>query len=221
MTNQYYECGAQNVSIRDKRVLRAVYKCMSCVDFTRYFLIEFSPDLSWMQKVGQLPPWDISVNKEMRDLLDERLDIYQRGLICESQGYGIGAFAYYRRIVEDFIDELLNDMYELIDEKDKDDYKVAWDQVKGSHNATDKIKAVQDLLPSSLTPGGTNPLKLLYKTLSEGIHSDSDDVCLEEAETIRHILTFLINEVKKHQHDSKEFTTNIKKLIKKPKSEVK
>ena len=60
-----------------------------------------------MKKVGQSPAWDIVMDKELESLLGDHAYFYKSGLICESQRYGIGAFAYYRRIVEEVIDELL------------------------------------------------------------------------------------------------------------------
>ncbi|MBZ2164501.1 hypothetical protein [Methanobacterium spitsbergense] len=194
-------------------VIGLEYICMSCKKFKRYFFIEISEDLNWIRKIGQVPPWDISVDKEIGDLLGkERLEIYQKGLINESQSYGIGAFAYYRRIVEGVIDELLKEISVMIDEKNLVEYNEALKKLKDSHNGEEKIKAVYDLLPLRLIPNGNNPLKILYKVLSEGIHSDSDEECLENAQTIRHILIFLITEVKNHQIGAKQFTAGLKRL---------
>ena len=48
-----------------------------------------------------------------------------KGLVSESQGYGIGAFAYYRRIVEEIIDEMLKQIGDLISGVDKERYAAA------------------------------------------------------------------------------------------------
>jgi hypothetical protein len=60
----------------------------------------FSPKGGFVQKVGQFPPWSIRVDRNAEQILGQHVEIYKRGLTCESQGYGIGAFSYYRRIVE-------------------------------------------------------------------------------------------------------------------------
>lgn len=217
-TNRYHELYNYSNVVAAGKVIRAKYHCMGCKNFNRYFFIEIDKDSKWIRKVGQLPAWDISIDSEIRNLLGkERSDIYQKGLINESQSYGIGAFAYYRRIVEDVIDELLETISIMIDEKNKEEYKEALDKVKESHNGEEKIKAVYDLLPERLVPNGNNPLKILYKILSKGIHSDSDEECLRNAEKIRVILKFLIKEVKNHQIDADQFTSALDKLGKKEK----
>lgn len=102
----------------------------------------------------------------------------------------------------------------MIDEKNREEYKDALEKIQESHNGEDKIRAVYDLLPPRLTPGGNNPLKKLYKILSKGIHFDSDEECLKNAETIRVILKFLISEVKNHQIGASQYTLALKKLDK-------
>lgn len=75
------------------------YICTSCENFRRYFLIKFDSDGNYMMKVGQEPSWDITLDRNLEKMLGERADYYKKGIICESQSYGIAAFAYYRRIV--------------------------------------------------------------------------------------------------------------------------
>ncbi len=41
-------------------------------------------------------------------MLGEHLKDYRKGLICENHSYGVGAYSYYRRIIENVIDDLLN-----------------------------------------------------------------------------------------------------------------
>ena len=50
------------------------------------------------------------------------------------------------------------------------------------------IDMVKDSLPESLLVDGHNPFKLLHKALSIGIHSETDDKCLEIAHNIRMVL---------------------------------
>jgi DNA-binding transcriptional ArsR family regulator len=130
-------------------------------------------------KVGQYPAWDISIDKSISSVLGKYKELFKKGLICESQGYGIGAYAYYRRIVELSIDELLDDICELVDESGRDKYKIALRKTKETSVASEKIELVKDLLPASLRPAGMNPLGLLYGFLREGIHDKSDEECIE------------------------------------------
>ena len=69
------------------------------------------------------------------------------------------------------------------------------------------------MLPKSLQVDGMNPLKELYGVLSQGIHNETDEECIEKAETIRRILVFLVNQVIRTKKDKKSFTEGMKKIL--------
>jgi len=168
-----------------------------------------------IEKVGQYPPWDISIKKKLQKILGEYSDYYKKGLICESQASGIGANIYYRRIVEEIIGELLEDIKEFLVGEDREKYEKVLEETKKSKNAQDKINLVKDLIPPILMVGSQNPLKVLYNILSGGIHVKTDEDCLEDAQIIRETLTFLINSILRRQKDKQKYDDNIKKLLEK------
>ena len=108
----------KNLTLEGNRPPRGVmwyiYRCASCKEFLRNFLLKFDPEGNYVMKVGQEPPWDISPDQALEKALGDRADYYRKGLVCESQGYGIGAFSYYRRIVEEVIDDLLTEISALL-----------------------------------------------------------------------------------------------------------
>jgi len=192
MSNEYY----QNYSYDDTssgRVVRITYLCAACKKYERFFLLQFAEN--YVTKVGQYPPWEIVPDKNLSELLGEHQDYYKKGLVCESQGYGIGAYAYYRRIVESIIDQLLDSIVDLIAESEKEHYLKALRQTKETTIAQEKIDLVKDLLPEILRPDGMNPLNLLHSTLSEGLHAKTDEECLEIASTKIDTLFFLVNQI--------------------------
>lgn len=207
----YYEGCYSTSKISLNQIVKIKYECVGCKKGNYEFLVRLSEN--HIQKVGQYPPWSINPEKNIEKALGEYLDIYKNGLICESQGYGIGAYAYYRRIVEDIIDTLLDDIKDLVDENNIEEYNELLERTKKSNNATDKIEIVKDHLPSILKPNGQNPLKFLYSILSEGIHSSSDKDCLEIAVNVRNILTFLVDQIINSKNTSKEFTDSMKELL--------
>ena len=199
-------------------IVKVEYNCAACEKFKRTFILKFSENLDYVVKVGQHPPWDISISKNLEEILDKYSDTYKKGLVCESQGYGIGAYAYYRRIVEEIIDELLNSIEELIEKEDeKDKYKRGLEEVRKTTVAQSKIELVKDLLPSILTTSDMNPLAILHSKLSEGLHARTDEECLEIAEAIREALEFLINRVIENKKSAYKFTESMKKLLDKNK----
>lgn len=219
MVNQYYEFfNIMNVSSGDRKI-RLLYKCEACKKFERLFFIYVDPELKYFYKIGQYPEWEIKIEKNLEKLLDRHAPNYKKGLVCEAQGYGIGAFSYYRRITEEIIDELLDSISELIETENKKMYSAALAKTKETRVTQEKIDLVKDLLPSILRPNGINPLGVLHTELSEGLHKETDAECLETAEHIRSILEFLINQIIASRQSAKAFTESMKKLLGK-KSEI-
>jgi len=68
-----------------------------------------------MEKVGQFPGPDISIDRQVQKVLQaEDMTLYKKGRIREAQSFGIGAFAYYRRLLESVISRLLEEVAELV-----------------------------------------------------------------------------------------------------------
>lgn len=215
MVNEYYEFNHyMNVPSADEKV-RLLYECQSCRQFRRQFDVYISQDLDFVYKFGQYPEWEIKMDKNLENVLGKHSKTFRKGLVCESQGYGIGAFAYYRRITEEIIDELLDSISDLVDEANKAEYKIALEKTKQTRVTQDKIELVKDLLPSILKPNGMNPLGVLHSELSEGLHAETDQACLENASHIKSILTFLINQIIQSKESAKGFTESMKSLLEK------
>jgi len=215
MINKYYEDKPHmNYKSNDEK-LRLLYKCQSCRSFTRQFQIYISPDLDYYYKFGQYPEWEIKMDKNLEKTLGKQAKTFRKGLVCESQGYGIGAFAYYRRIIEEIIDELLESITDLVETENKEKYLAALEETKKTRVTQEKIELIKDLLPTILRPDGMNPLGVLHSELSEGLHAETDQNCLENASHIKDILTFLINQIIQSKEAAKQFTSSMKSLLEK------
>lgn len=201
--------------LKENQIIHLNYICASCEKFNRLISYRIGKDRQYIEKVGQYPPWDISIKKKLRKILGEYFDYYRKGLICESRAFGIGANIYYRRIVEGIIGELLEDIKEFLVGEDRDKYEQVLKETRKSKRAHEKINLVKDLIPPVLMIGSQNPLQLLYDILSGGIHGKTDNECLEDAQIIREALTFLINNILSRQKDKQKYDDNIKKLLEK------
>ncbi|MCZ6675745.1 MAG: hypothetical protein O7E52_00690 [Candidatus Poribacteria bacterium] len=197
------------------KTLAAICVCLHCHHFWRGYILHFHEDGTRIMKAGQYPPWDLSIDRRLTKMLGKHEGIFKKGFICEAQGFGIGAYAYYRRIVEMIIDELLVIIESLIEGAEKDRYIQALERVKTTRQTDEKIRLVKDLLPSTLKPDGYNPLGVLHQALSEGIHQLSEGECLNRATEIRTVLVFLINQVQHQKEERKEFTEGMRKLLEK------
>jgi hypothetical protein len=189
------------------------YRCNYCNECERIYFVKFDEDGFGVMKVGQFPGWDISVPKNSGSPLLRHQETFKKGLISESQGFGIGAYGYYRRIVELTIDELLDSIPDLLQGDEKARYENALLRTKQTVVAQDKIELVKDLLPASLRPNGMNPLSVLHGVLSEGLHALSDEECLELAETVRTTLLALVSQIATQRDDAKKLSDAMRKLL--------
>jgi len=214
MTNEYYHLGDGKYNLSaNNRVLDLKFLCQSCQTFERRFFVHVNAVPDTMYKVGQYPEWEIKMDKNLEKTLNKHSITFRKGLVCESHGYGIGAFSYYRRITEDIIDELLDSIFDLIEEKHKAEYQEALQKTKSTRVTQEKIDLVKDLLPTILKPNGMNPLGVLHSELSEGLHAESDEACLENANHVKNILTFLITQIIQSKESAKGFTESMKSLL--------
>jgi len=112
--------------------------------------------------------------------------MFLKGRRCENQGLGIGAFSYYRRVVE-------HQKGRIIDEVIKVSGKIGAPEetlklLREARNETKFSKSVsliKDAIPQALLISGHNPLTLLHNALSAGLHEDTDDGCLSLAQAER------------------------------------
>ncbi|PZX91878.1 hypothetical protein DOS84_18260 [Flavobacterium aquariorum] len=215
LSNDFYYEGSSQKIFANNRVLNLKYICQSCKNFNRHFYVYVNENVNEFYKVGQFPEWEIKMDKNLEKTLNKHSPTFRKGLVCESQGYGIGAFAYYRRITEEIIDELLDSISELIEEEHKSEYLIALEKAKKTRVTQEKIDIVKDLLPTILKPNGMNPLGVLHSELSEGLHASTDEACLENANHIKSILTFLINQIIQSKESAKSFTSSMKSLLEK------
>jgi hypothetical protein len=148
-------------------------------------------------------------------MLGDHKEYLTKGLACESQSYGIAALSYYRRIVEEIIDTLLDEIGTMISEEEREAYALALTDVKKTRITSEKIELVKYLLPPVLRPDGMNPLALLHGILSDGLHAQSDERCLELAVEVREILTFLASQVATANAASRSFTAKMRSLLEK------
>ena len=86
------------------------FSCVSCHKSFRRYLVEHvvEGEKIRMQKFGELPRKKLNRNRDLQKFLKDDLDIYEKGMVCLTHEYGIAAFVYFRRIVENNIYRLLN-----------------------------------------------------------------------------------------------------------------
>lgn len=75
------------------------------------------------------------------------------------------------------------------------------------------VELIKDGIPESLRIHGHNPLTLLYRALSEGLHDRSDEECLMLARSIRLVLTELAERIGQALRDERELHEAVTRLL--------
>jgi hypothetical protein len=177
------------------------FKCLRCLNYEIKFVLLFKETIDTEKKSKTTEVWKIGQYPAMEDTLDPvvekwfsetDLDLYRKGARCEAHGFGIAAFSYFRRILEDNIEKILD---ELEKNTDNDELRVSIKASKKKHTAAERLKIVKDHTPSSLKVGDRSMFDILYAALSDGLHNKPDDKCLSLATNIRSCLSYLIKTV--------------------------
>ena len=166
--------------------------CTGCGIYKYDFFADFDLEKSRIRKIGQLPPWSIQIDKDMEKILKDETEYYKKAMICESQGFGIAAFAYYRRILENSFNNILEKMLGVATEENDKELLETINSALINKVSEERIKLIKDKVPSYMQIGGNNPFKILYSSLSDGIHNQDEASCLVNSENIRISLSYII-----------------------------
>ena len=174
------------------------YECKNCKEgnvFRKRFSLAVIGDgkTGSVQKIGEYPAYSPVTSRKLFDLIGENhREMFLKGRRAEIRGLGIGAFAYYRRIVDEqrglIIDQLVKAAKRL---RVSDDVLELFASAKAEDQFDKAIRKIKDALPPALFINGHNPLTILYDILSDGIHDLSDEDCLSNARTVRTLLIAL------------------------------
>jgi hypothetical protein len=179
------------------------YRCRNChkgkKDFAVVVQLDSTPDLrnvitGRVRKVGEHPPFGPPMPRRLQALLgDDDWGLLLKGRRAENQGLGIGAMAYYRRVVENQKHQILGEIVRVAERLGLSESRLAVLKAARQETQFDKaVKMVKDALPEALLlRGGHNPLTLLHGALSEHLHDRTDQACVDLATDVREVLTHL------------------------------
>ena len=185
------------------------FTCVSCKKSMREYHVEQIVDGETirLQKYGELPKKQLERDPVLQRFLKDDLENYEKAVVCLSHEYGVAAFAYFRRIVENNIDKLLDLVQEDAQSSSANtEVDSALVELKKNSPMSKKIKIANHALPEHLNPDGLNPLGRLYQVLSEAVHNFSEEECLNKAKITSECLVYLVSELasrKKHRDQFK------------------
>lgn len=171
--------------------------CQHCQEFKAYFTIHGVGIRSidginsfYLEKVGQYPPLQINPEAIFKNFLSKPdVKFYEKGKMLFTQNFGIGALAYWRRIIENEIKRLATKTM-TSDVTAKQIFEPLLKDKK--LKIIDIIDKLTKYLPKETLLDGENPFKILYSSVSDGIHNLSEDQCTERAKNIEQLLKHVI-----------------------------
>lgn len=193
------------------------FSCVSCKKDRYEYCVDHvvTGNTIKIQKYGELPRQKLERDKLLQKFFANDSDCYEKALVCLSHGYGIAAFAYLRRIIENNILKLLDMLQEDINSSGGNVYiENALTELRKDSPMSKNIEVANNALPDYLNPHGLNPLGKLYKVLSEGVHSLSDEECLKKANEVKVCLKFLISELADRKKNREQFKKMVGSLSK-------
>ncbi len=194
------------------------YRCRNCQATIKTYAIAIylneDTETGSALKFGEWPPFGPPIPPRMLRLIGEDREIFLKGRRCENQGLGIGAFTYYRRVVENqwirFIDKIIDVSRKISAPKEMVDHL---EKAKGDFRFKRSIEEIKDAIPPVLLINGHNPLVLLHGALSQGVHELNDEECLSYASSIRIVLSELADNLGQALKDEKEVNDAVTKLM--------
>lgn len=199
------------------------YRCSNCQSVEKTFSLAAKVDEAGAPngqcyKFGELPTYGPPVSPKLVKLIGPDRDEFLKGRRCENQGLGVGAFIYYRRVVENQKDRILGEIIKVSKKIGAPEEKVT--QLNNAVSETQFTKALEiakDAMPESLLINGHSPILLLHSALSEGVHALNDEQCLEMAGSVRVVLGELSERLSQALKDEAEIKKALSTLMKKNK----
>jgi hypothetical protein len=193
------------------------YTCANCRRTTKTYSLMIWCDADLKQariyKYGERPAFGPFTPARLISLIGPDKDMFLKGRRCESQGLGVGAFAYYRQVVENQKNRILEEIIRVSKQLSVPAENVrALEDAKEETQFSKAMDAIKTALPESLLIKGRNPLTLLHSALSDGLHNRDDGHCLELATSIRVVLAELSERMSLALKDDTELNQAVSRL---------
>ena len=218
---RFYRCTDKKevtLSTDVNRFFYMSYRCSNCQRTIKKFSLMAIEDKrgnsGQCYKVGELPVYGPPTPSRLISLIGPDREIFLKGMRCENQGLGIGAFVYYRRVVENQKNRILGEIIKVSKKIEaKTEITNILEAAMEETQFSKALASVKDALPQALLINGQNPLTLLYSALSDGLHDQSDEHCLEIASSVRVVLGELSEQLAQALKDEDEINNALSKLM--------
>lgn len=218
---RFFRCvsGSEKILNENFQYIYITYRCSNCQAHQKTYSLaakinQEQEPTGQLYKFGELPTYGPPTPARLVKLIGPDRETFLRGRRCENQGLGIGAFIYYRRVVENQKNRILEEIIKVSEKLGAPSTKV--ETLKSAVKETQFSKALdmaKDVIPESLLINGHSPIQLLHSALSEGVHAMSDEECLSIASSIRIVLGELSERLSQALKDEAELTKALSVLM--------
>ena len=195
------------------------YRCRNCRKKGKAFALAAkmtgSDGKGIALKVGEIPPFGPHTPARVITLIGADRELFLQGRRAENHGLGIGAFSYYRRVVENQKNRIIGEIAKVAAKLGaKPDVLKEFEAAANETQFSTAIERIKHGIPDVLLIDGQhNPLTLLHSALSEGLHANTDAECLEIAQAIRVVLTELADRISQALKKEEELTKSVSRLL--------
>src|SRR6266550_1684115 len=164
----------KRLSADDVNFVFLTYSCKNCEEFGKTFALAVRRDghskSGKVLKLGEAPPYGPPTPSRVMKLVGEDRELFLKGRRSELHGLGIGAFAYYRRVVEEQKGRIIEEIGKVA-VKIRPSHATAqlFTKAKAETQFTTAIDMIKDAIPEAILINGHNTLTLLHSALSEGL----------------------------------------------------
>lgn len=194
------------------------YHCRHCKESNKIYALEIHPVASSTEariiKIGEYPLFGQTTPARVIAIIGPDKELFLKGRRSEVLGLGIGAFAYYRRVVENQKDRIIDEIIKVAKMNDTTISLVPrLEEAKSLKSFEKSVEMIKDSIPQSLFIREHNPLTLLHSALSKGLHQYDESVCLQAAKSIRLVLVELSERIGVVAKDQTELLDSIRNLL--------
>ncbi|MEI6153673.1 MAG: hypothetical protein WCQ90_06270 [Deltaproteobacteria bacterium] len=164
---RFFRCvkdGGRQLGINDYEFFYVTYRCSNCQSVQKTFSLAAKVDNQAKPegecyKFGELPTYGPPVPPKLIKLIGPDRDEFLKGRRCENQGLGVGAFIYYRRVVERQKNRILEEIIKVSEKigAPKEKLEVLREAIKETQFSK-ALQTAKDALPESLLINGHSPI---------------------------------------------------------------
>lgn len=194
------------------------YKCRNCRKSPKTFALRAmsvdSSSPSIVVKMGEFPFYGGQLSAKFMAFLGPYKELFIQGNRAENAGFGFGAFAYYRRVVEYLKPFVIDEIAKISRASGANEQMMLqFEKAARTGDFRQAVAEVGEYVPHTLMIQGQNPLILLRNALEEGIRAVSDTESLEVSAGIRIILSELAERISFAQADNGELLSAVNRLL--------